>query len=214
VQTDAPLVFQLPADAVGAGMLEGSTPNAVAAGGKVTVSGPFAPGNTLVQFAYSIPLGSDEIIVAQKLPAQLTQLSVVAQKVGGLQMTSPQVTERREMASDGQTFIVGHGGAVRAGDTVTLTLTGLPHHATWPKNMALLFAGLILAGGAWGATRGGTSPDDDARRRRLHTDRDKLFSELASLETRRRKGTVEGSAYAARRADLVTELEGLYAQLE
>ena len=39
---------------VGAGMLEGSTPNAVAAGSRVTVNGPFPPGNTVVQFAYSL----------------------------------------------------------------------------------------------------------------------------------------------------------------
>ena len=38
-------------------MMEGSTPNAIAAGSKVSVNGPFAPGNTPVQFAYSIPLG-------------------------------------------------------------------------------------------------------------------------------------------------------------
>jgi hypothetical protein len=214
VRTEGPLVFQLPAEAVGVGMLEGSTPNAVAAGGKVTVSGPFPPGNTTVQFAYSIPLGSDEITVAQKLPAQMTQLAIVAQKVGDMRMTSPQLSASRDMPADGQIFIVGKGGAIRAGDTLSVTLTGLPHRPAWPKHLALLLAGVIVAGGAWGATRGRTGPDEDSRRRDLHADRDKLFSELASLEARRRKGAIDGPAYASRRADLVMELEGLYAQLE
>jgi hypothetical protein len=214
VQTGGPLVFQLPKDAVGAGMLEGSTPGAIAAGGKVTVTGPFPPGNTVVQFAYSIPLGSDEIVVAQKMPAPLPQLAVVVQRVGAMQVNSPQLTGKREMSADGQTFIVGQGGAVRAGDTITLTLTGLPHRPSWPRNLALMLAGLILAGGAWSATRGRTAPDEDARRRRLHGDRDKLFSELAALETQRRKGTVDASAYAARREQIVTALEDLYAGLE
>ncbi len=214
VQTDGPIVFRLPKDAVGAGMLEGSTPNAVAAGGKVTVSGPFAPGNTVVQFAYSIPLGSEEITVAQTMPAQLQQLAVVAQKLGGMQMTSPQLTAKREMSADGQTFIVGQGGGVRAGDTISLTLTGLPHRPSWPKNLALTLAAIVLAGGAWSATRGGKGPDEDARRRQLHGNRDKLFSELASLEAERRRGAIDAPGYASRRADLVTELEGLYAQLE
>jgi hypothetical protein len=214
VQTDGPLVFQLPKDAVGAGMLEGSTPNAIAAGGKVTVTGPFAPGNTSVQFAYSIPLGSDEISVAQTLPAQMTQFSVVVQKVGAMQFSSPQVTQKREMPADGQNFIVGQGGAVRAGGTIALTLTGLPHKPGWPKNLALTLAGVILAAGAWGATRGRTTPDEDARRRQLHGDRDTLFAALASLEAQRRKGTIDAPGYASRRADLVTDLEGLYAQLE
>jgi hypothetical protein len=214
VQIGGPLVFQLPSDAVGAGMLEGSTPNAVAAGNKVTINGPFAPGNTIVQFAYSIPLGSEQIVVAQRMPAQMQQLAVVVQKVGNMQMASPQVSGRREMTADGQTFIVGQGGAVRAGDPIVFTLTGLPHRATWPKNLALLLAGLILATGAWFATKRGTTPDHDARRRVLHSDRDKLFSELASLETQRRKGAVDPAAYATRRQELVTALEDLYAGLE
>lgn len=214
VQTGGPIVFQLPKDAVGAGMLDGSTPKAVAAGGKVTVTGPFAPGTTVVQFAYSVPLGRDTIVIAQQMPAQMQQLAVVVQKVGAMQVTSPQITGRREMSTDGQTFIVGQGGAVRAGDTVTLTLTGLPHRAAWPKNLALTLAAVILVGGAWSAIRGRTAPDEDARRRQLHLDRDRLFSELASLEAQRRKGTVDAGAYSSRREQIVTALEDLYAGLE
>lgn len=214
VQTDGPLVFNLPANAVGAGMMEGSTPAAVAAGNRVTVTGPFAPGSTVVQFGYSVPLGDDEVVLAQKMPAQLTQTSVIAQKVGPMQMTSPQMPERREMPADGQVFIVGQGGAIKAGDTLTLTLTGLPHRAVWPRNVALLLSAVILAAGAWGATRGSATPRQSARRGQLQARRDKLFSELATLEGHRRTGSVNAHAYASRRADLVTSLESLYAELE
>jgi len=214
VTTNAPLVFDLPRDAVGAGMMEGSAPNAVAAGNRVTISGPFAPGTTLVQFGYSVPLGSDEITLTQKLPAQMTQVSVVAQKVGAMQLSSPQVTQRREMTTDGQNYIVGQGGAVKAGDAVTLTLTGLPHRSTWPRNVALGLSAVILAAGAWGATRGSATPRQTARRQQLQTRRERLFTDLASLEAQRRKGAVDAPSYASRRADLVTSLEGLYAELE
>jgi hypothetical protein len=214
VQTRGPLVFELPDGAGGAGMLEGSAPNGVAAGNRVTVTGPFAPGNTMIQFAYSVPLGSDEITLAQKLPVQMTQVSVVAQKVGGMSLSSPQLTERREMAADGQNYIVGQGGAVRAGDTVTLTLSGLPHRSAWPKNVALLLAAVILAAGAWGATRGSATPQQSVRRGQLQARRDKLFAELAVLELQRRKGSVEAGAYASRREQLVTSLEDLYAGLD
>jgi hypothetical protein len=204
VQTDGPLIFELPVGAVGAGMMEGST----------TVNGPFAPGNTIVQFGYSVPLGADEIVLAQKLPAPITQVSVVAQKVGGLQFSSPQVTERREMPADGQTFIVGQGGAVKAGDTLTFKLTGLPHRTVWPRNIALFLSAVILAGGAWGAMRNSATPGQSTRRGQLQARRDRLFGELAALETQRRKGTIESPTYASRRADLVTSLEALYADLE
>lgn len=214
VQTQGPLVFELPSGASGAGMMEGSAPNGVAAGNRVTVTGPFAPGNTMIQFAYSVALGSDEITLVQKLPAQMTQVSVVAQKIGGMALSSPQLTERREMAADGQNYIVGQGGAVRAGETVTLTLSGLPHRSAWPKNVAMLLAVVILAAGAWGATRGTATPQQSARRGQLHARRDRLFSDLAALELQRRKGTVGGSAYASRREQLVTALEDLYAGLD
>lgn len=214
VTTGSPLVFDLPEGATGAGMLEGSAPNAVAAGKRVTITGPFAPGDTLVQFGYSVPLGRDEITLAQRVPAQMTQVSVLAQKIGAMQLSSPQITGRREMAADGQNYIVGQGGAVKAGDTVTLKLTGLPHRATWPRNVALLFSAVILAAGAWGATRGTAANPQSALRGRLNARRDKLFTELAGLEAERRKRALDPERYAARRADLVTSLEDLYVELE
>lgn len=214
VQTDGPLVFELPEGAGPAGMLEGSAPNGVAAGKRVTITGPFAPGNTIVQFAYSVPMGSEEITLAQKLPAQMTQVSVIAQKIAGMTLSSPQLSDRRDMAADGQSYIVGQGGAVKAGDTLTLTLGGLPHRATWPKNLALLLVGVILAAGAWGATRGSAASPQSARRVKLHARRDKLFADLAALELQRRQGAVDARAYATRREQLVTSLEDLYAGLD
>jgi hypothetical protein len=213
VDIGGPLVFDLPPDAIGAGMLEGSSPKAVAAGKRVTVTGPFAPGDTLIQFAYSLPLGDEEIKIAQKMPAAMAQLSVIAQKIGTMQLSSAQVSQKREMAADGQTYIVGQGGGVKAGDTVTLTLTGLPHRATWPAYLAVALATVIICAGAWGASRG-ASPQQANRRKQLQTQRDRLFAELAALEEQRRKGGVDARAYATRREQLVTALEQLYAGLE
>jgi hypothetical protein len=214
VQTARPLVFELPANAVGVGMLEGSTPNGVAAGNRVTVNGPFAPGNTIVQFAYSIPLGSGEITVAEKMPAQLTQVSVVAQRLGGMELSSPQLAEHREMTAEGQNYIVGQGGAVRAGDSVSLTISGLPHRSVWPRNTALALATLIIATGVWSALRGRQAAGEVARKRTLQVERDKLFAQLASLEKQRRSGAVDAQSYASRREALVSALEDLYAGLD
>jgi len=213
VDVGAPLVFDLPAGAVGAGVLEGSAPQAVAANGKVTVTGPFKPGDTVVQFAYSVPLGNEEVVLAQKMPAPLSRLSVIAQKIGAMQLSSPQIAQRREMTADGQTYIVGDGGPVKAGDTVTLTLSALPHRPTWPRNLALAIALIVLGAGAWGATRG-ASPQQASRRQQMHARRDKLFAELAALEDQRRKGSLDARVYATRREQLVTALEDLYAGLE
>ncbi len=214
VDGGGPLIFDLPPGAVGAGVLQGSAPNAVAAGARVTVTGPFAPGDTAVQFAYSIPLGSEEIVLAQRMPAALTRVTVIAQKIGpAMQLLSPQVSQRREMAADGRTFIVGEGGAVKPGETLTLTLDGLPYRPAWPRNLVLALAAVIIAAGVWGARRGG-SPQISAQRQQMQARRDRLFAEVAALEEQRRGGTIDARVYAARREQLITALEDLYAGLE
>ena len=55
VQTGEPLVFEVPAGAGPATIIDGSSEQAAAAGKRVTVTGPFKPGTTLVQFVYTMP---------------------------------------------------------------------------------------------------------------------------------------------------------------
>jgi hypothetical protein len=212
VQPPAPLVFELPAGASGAGVLEGSAPNAVAASGRVTVNGPFQPGNTMVQFAYSLPFERDTLTIQQKLPVPLSQLSLIVQKVGDLRLSTSQLEKQKEMTAEGQSYIVGQGPALGAGDSISLTLSGLPHHAVWPRNLALTLAGLVLIGGAWGATR--RSPHAAQRRNDLRVRRERLFSELTTLEEQRKSGRIEDARYSAKRGRLLTALEGVYAELD
>ena len=71
-----------PDGAEGAAMLKESSPQGTLAGKRVTVIGPFAPGTTLVQFAYSMSYSGATLTVEQRLPVAMTQLTMLAQKVG------------------------------------------------------------------------------------------------------------------------------------
>lgn len=213
VKTSGPLVFDVPKSAQGLGLLEGSTQQATASGNRVVVNGPFAPGTTLVQFAYSMPLGSDSITVAETMPAPLTQFALVAQKAGAMQVSSPQLAGQREVPADGQIFIAGQGRSLKQGDTLTLTLTGLPHHPQWPRNTALFAAVVIMLGGIWAARRRPQSSQTGSRRR-LQNEQSRLYTELAALERDQREGRVGQEAYAARRAKLLDALEAVYARLD
>ena len=84
----------------------------------------------------------------------------------------------------------------------------------WPKNLALVLSAIDSRRRHLGRARGVASPRQAARRGQLQTRREKLFSELASLEAQRRARQRDAGAYASRRADLVTSLEGVYAELE
>ena len=215
VQPQSPIVFDLPDEAQQPGLLEGSTPQAVLAGKRVTVNGPFAPGTTLLQFAYTVPFGSSDLTLRQTLPAALNQLSVMAQKVGDLHLLSPQMADHREMSAQGQTYIVGQGPALKAGDTITFNFTGLPHQATWPRNLALILALAILGAGIVGSTRTGKAAAEElARVRKLQARRDRLFADLAALEQRHREGATDPSRYAAERRDLIAALERVYAEMD
>jgi hypothetical protein len=215
VQPAQPVVFDLPEAALGAGLLEGSSPQAVVAGKQVRVNGPFPPGSTLVQFGYSLPIDGASLTVGQRLPIVLNQLSVMAQKVGAMELHSPQIADHRDMPLQGETFIVAKGPAVAAGSTVSLTFSGLPHHAVWPRNVALLLAALILVAGVWGSARHGQiGRAESERRRRLDARRDRLFAELASIEEQHRQQTIDPQRYASRRSELMAALERIYAEID
>ena len=215
VQPSKPVVFELPAMARGASLLEGSSPQARVAGRRLEIEGPFAPGNTLVQVAYSAPFGAETMVIEQPLPIPLQHVAVVAQKVGNMQISSPQMPEQQTFPARGNLYIAGRGGAVAAGSVMRFAFSGMPHHAVWPRNVALGLALLILAGGAWSAFRGtGGVSARDRQKRELEARRDRLFDELTVLESSQRDGKADPEHYANRRRELVTALERLYAALD
>jgi hypothetical protein len=209
------LVFVLPAAEKGAALLEGSSPRAKVSGRRVEITGPFPPGDTVVQVAYTFPFGQANLTIEQPLPVPLTHLAVVAEKAGGMQLSSPQMPEQQTMPANGKFYIAGRGGALQANQVLTFAFSGMPHYNTWPRDVALLLAFLILAGGAFSTLRGGGRPSAEAdRRRELEARRDRLFDELTALETEHRQGSTDAARYAERRRELVAALEQVYAALD
>lgn len=212
VSVDAPLVFEVPDGAVGLTMLEGSSPQASAAGRAVTVKGPFNPGLTQVQFAYQLPHSTSSITLSQTLPVALSLTSVVVHKVGQVTLSSPQLASSREVPLEGKTYIMASGPGVAAGQSVTFTLDGLPHRSRLPRYTALALAVAVVGWGIWLAM--GVPESAAADRGKLEGRREHLLNELVRLEEQRQAGKGDGSRYAARRSDLVQQLERVYADLD
>jgi hypothetical protein len=206
--------FDMPPGSVRTSLLEGSTPQAAVDEAHVRVSGPFPPGQTLVQVAAEIPFEGESLPLTQRFPAPLERLVVVVKKVGDTRLESAQLGAQQQMSASGESFIAATGGPVAAGQPVTLALTGLPHQSSVPRLVALSLAGLIIIAGAWVMGRG---PDEDEReeeRRQLTKRRDRLFAELVRLEHERRDGKVAASSYTARREELIAALEHVYGALD
>ena len=118
------------------------------------------------------------------------------------------------MPADGQTFIVGQGGAVKAGDTRDADAERPAAPSQRGRRTWRCCSRRSSSPPARGAPRGAGSAAAGPPRAQLQARRDKLFSELTALEEQRRKGTVDARVYATRREHLVTALEDLYAGLE
>jgi hypothetical protein len=213
VQPAAPVVFETPADATGTSVLDGSTPQAKAEGHRITVTGPFAPGNTSVQLAYRLPSTSDTLRIAQAAPLSMPQTTVIVRKFRTLAATLEGVTGQREVPLEGRVYLVLNGKALRAGEHIDLTLTGLPHVAVWPKYTALALAGLIVLGGLISVLKRPRPEHTDEGRRELRARRAAAFEQLVAVERKLRPMSADRrsreDALTLRRASLIAEIESL-----
>ena len=209
-----PFAFDMPTGAQGTTLMDGSSPLAKTSGAHVTVSGPFPPGRTTVQVACQLPVTAASMDIMQSFPADLERLAVLVRKVGDTKLTSAQLEQQQDIPNEGQIIIGAMGGAVAAGQPITLTLSELPHHSLAPRWTALSIAGLIVLAGVWAGTRPRDSSARDGERKRLVARREKLLAELVRLENDYRSGRGDRAKYASRREDLVTSLEHVYSALD
>jgi hypothetical protein len=227
VDIGGPFIIDLPSGAGGASVLAGSSPTATVSGDRITVTGPFAPGNTSVQVGFQLRHDSPNLNVRQTWPAPLEQLTVAVERVGSLSISSPQFSTVGEIrAETGTPFLLASGPALPAGSALTLQLSNLPVHSQTPRLVALSLAAAIIGLGAWLAFA--ARPARREPRPRLIERRDALLAELAALETRRkgagdpdgrsnpdgRRGGPSGPPEEARRQRLLAQLEQIYGELD
>ncbi|MBI4477451.1 MAG: hypothetical protein HY654_09775 [Acidobacteria bacterium] len=213
VRTDGPLIFDMPPGATGTTVLEGSSPQAVARGTRVTVTGPFAPGVTKVQIAYRLEPSSGDVTIRQSLPAAVPELAVIVQKAGDLRLSSRQITTSQDVQAESGVFIMGTGPAIRAGDTLELALSDVPHHSRVPRYTVLAVAMAVLVMGVWAGVSGAPHVRGH-RAKELEARREKLLSDLVRLERQHRAGAVDQPRYGTRRRELVRQLERIYGELD
>ena len=208
------LVFELPDGAEQASALEGASPLMTIRGRTVSITGPIPPGSLPVRLAFSLAPAGPERTIVQKLPAAWAQVQVILTKAGASRISSPQFASANDMAGDGQAYTLGTGGALPASQELTLSLSGLPSRSRWGRNVSLGLAVLILFVGAWAVVSARNATGDASRRAALVERRDRLMADLVRAEEQRRAGTLDERRHAARRADLVAQLERVYGELD
>jgi hypothetical protein len=211
IDIGGPIQMELPTGASGVSTMEGSSPSVVVRGDLLTITGPFAPGKTSAQIGFSLPQAGAASVIQQKWPVALAGLLVAAEKIGPMQMSSPQMPEVREMASDGKVFLMGTGGRVNAGDTLVVNLSGMPAHSEWPRTVALTVAALVFGVGLWmSLSPAAARASEDAK---LETRRERLLGDLVAIERKRRQKPLS-AADEARLQRLTADLEKVMAALD
>ena len=211
IEIGGPILLVLPTGASGVSMMAGSSPSASVRGDLLTITGPFAPGKTSAQVGFSLPQAGAASAVRQKWPIALAQLLVAAEKIGPMQMSSAQIPEVREMASDGKVFLMGTGGRLNAGDTLVVNLSGMPAHSEWPRTVALTMAALVFGAGLWlSLSPAAARASEDAK---LETRRERLLGDVVAIERKRRQKPLS-AADEARWQRLTSDLEKVMAALD
>jgi hypothetical protein len=212
IDIGGPLLIELPTGAAGASMMQGSSANASVRGDLLTITGPFPPGVTQAQVGFTLPQAGESLAIRQKWPAAMAQVFVGVEKIGGLQMSSPQLTDTREMTTQGgAVFIMGTGGRINPGQELVINLSGIPADSRTPRNLALALAALIFVAGAWFAfSPAKAQASQDAK---LRARKEKLLSEIVALERRRRQKALTAQD-EARLQRTTGELERVIAELD
>jgi hypothetical protein len=153
VDIGGPLLIDLPREARGAGLSESSTKQAKVNGAHLTVLGPFAPGVTKLQVGFELPFGGDTARLTQAFPVTLEALNLAVSQIGGVDVRSAQIANKRTMSdqSGGGSYIAAVGPSVAAGQPLVIEISGLPHHPSWPRYLALTLSGTLVAVGIWAA---------------------------------------------------------------
>ena len=215
VSTSSPLAFELPSDAQGATLLQGSTPQAMVDDRRLIVRDPFPPGTTSLQAAYVLPYSGGRIVIAQLLPATLETVNVIIETTGAMRASSPQFARQRDMSAEGHTYVVGNGPGIAANSVLTLEIDGLPHRPAWPNRLTYSLTMLIVGLGAWAAVAGpGQSPGRVQERQRLHQKRERLFDDLVRVEEHMQRGHGGAESLTQKRQALVAQLERVCAHLD
>lgn len=202
-----PITISLPADAVQVTLLEGSTPQARVFERQLVVAGPFAPGRTLAQVGYRVPITGPRHEIGVTLSLPLMQTNLILRRLGETRLVAPTLSQSREAQAEGRTYLTGTGPGLPAGGTLEIVVDGLPHHPVWPRYTALGLAGLIVLTGLWVIFR---VPVDVSRRiAALDARRAALLTRLQALD----QGPSGPDAHARRHA-LLQDLEGVYALLD
>ena len=219
VEPEQPVLFEVPAGALSASVMRGSSPLTIVDGTRVELPGPFQPGVTPLRVGYILPYTSDRLAVSQQFPANLEALVMMIENWGAMEIASAQISRRGEQSAEesgAALYILAGGPLIPAGEPLVFELSGLPHRDRTATNLALALALGTLAFGVWGAFGPSIAAeaDEGQRGRAAQVRKERLFADLVKVERQRRLGKIGSTKHSTRREELLVALERVYRELD
>lgn len=209
VSVAQPITIAMPADAQQVTLLDGSAPTARVFQQSLVVAGPFAPGRTMAQVVYRLPISAGRREIALTLPVASMATNIIVRRLGETHLVEPTLPQSREAEAEGRRYFTGTGPGLPPGGTLRIVVDGVPHHPRWPRYTALTLAALIALAGVWLAVR--VPVDPSARLKDLEAQRGALLARLQRVE---RDGEPVSEELRDERDGVLRDLEGVYALID
>lgn len=197
---------------------EGGIANVDPAPDGYVLRGTFKPGRTPISFRYQVPLSNDESqTITITNPPRVAQARIIAEASKQMELSVEGApAARRTRNRDGQAVLVTEKQAKqgeRGLPVLGVTLRGLPTKGPG-RYLAVVLAGVMLAGGAVYVGRKRDDRLDDDTVEDLIEAREALLREIIMLERAYRKGEVGPKSYQRVRGAMLDALAQIVGQLE
>lgn len=164
---------------------------------------PIPPGGRKFRAGFSLPVVDGEVEWKLELPMGTWQSGMeIRQNEGMTVKLPPGVTGETRQASTGEPWFVVDNITIERGQSMVMTVAGLPAEARWkvvvPRVVGILVIGMLLGGIGFALMRRGPAEAPDRAARRA-----KLLDELVELDR-------DGKQDTRRRAQILDELERLW----
>jgi hypothetical protein len=179
--------------------------------------GAVPPGGLDFRAAFTIPLADGSIDFDMPLPYGVFNSNLTFDYTPGMKVQVPGRARGQVRSTDnGKKFYVMRGITILPKQRMVMRVSGLPQHESWRRYVSyavgvsvLLLLSLTVAGVALARRR-----EESDGRGQLSNQRDQLLEELVSLERKHDADDVGDKKYERTKANLVKQLERLYAQLD
>lgn len=177
--------------------------------------GILPPGERTFVAGFSLDSADGAAHFDMPMPYGMFSGQLVFEKTPGVTIDGPpDVRVQTGQTDDGRPLVVYQNLLLDPGDRLRFDFAGLPQHPAWQGWVRWAISALVLGllgWGVWGVARRGRR--GGGRRSQLEAEREDLLQAVVELEADLRRARVSDTVYQQRRAELMRQLEAVYAEL-